>query len=266
MNNASAKGLAILSGSPQAEKSILGCGLAVRLAERGVRVLYIDLYFSQEESCFSGVHRRDLHAVTTLDKEFVQLVSTGDSGFDIIRCCLTIDSGISEKTLKSITDCIGDSSTQYESIVISAPCGINPLAMLVAGMCEEIILTIDPEASSVASAYCLLKTLAAEGMSGRIITAFLNVDSSEQANSLKKKFDHLTNEFLDLNLGDGGHVRFQQENDDKEFIANDRIGWAREYVKNIRFEGLRMFQTETKKKSLAGIYPSQDEPGRYKTG
>jgi hypothetical protein len=266
MNSVSAKGLAILSGSPQVEKSILGYGLAVKLAERGVGVLYIDLLFLQEESCFGDFPRCDLRNIATLDRDFVRLTSTDESGFDIVRCYSPGVSGIDEKVLESLTDFIGDSSLQYDSIIISAPCGINPLAVLAAGLCEEVVLTIDPEASSVASAYCLLKTLTAEGMGDRMITAFLNVDSSEQANSLKKRFDYLTEDFLNLKLRDGGYACSRGGNDDEGFFAIDKVKKARGFVESLRFESMRMFHTETKEDNSAGIYPSNDEPGRYKTG
>jgi len=265
-NNVSAKGLAILSGSPLSEKSVLGYGLAIKLTERGVKVLFIELHSGLEESCISGGYSHDLHNITTIDKGFVELASTCESGFDIIRCYLPDDSRLSQEVLKGLSDFISDSSKHYESIIISAPYGINPPALLVAGICEEIILTIDPQASSVASAYCLLKTLVAEGMSGRMATAFLNVDSPEHAYSLKKKFDSLTGDFLNLKLGDGGFTCFRQENSGEEIISGYDFKQAGGRVKNTRFESLRMFQTETKEESLAGVDPSHDEPGRYKIG
>ncbi len=263
-NKRRAKGLAILSGSPLPGKSILGYGLAAKLAEGNSKTLCLGLHFDREESFNNEWPRHDWGCVPSEGKDLKELVFTCESGFDAIRFCLPENIAITEELLKLISRGISEFSSKYDFIITSAPYGLNPIALLVAAMCEEIILMIDPDAPAVASAYCFLKTLTNEGMAEKTATIFSNVNSAEQAHSLKNKFDSLTAGFLDLKLKDGGFTLSWREDDRTESTEKSRFLRAADYVKNARLETFRAFQNETEEVSFSGTISSYGEPDDLK--
>ncbi|UCE67791.1 MAG: hypothetical protein JSU85_07240 [Candidatus Zixiibacteriota bacterium] len=259
-----AKGLAILSGSPLYGKSILGYGLAARLGEENSKTLCLELHFDQEESFNNELRQYALGDVSSGGKDLKELISASDRGFDILRLCPPENSAIDEKLLDLISKGICEFSSKYDFMIISAPYGLNPIAFLAAAMCEEAILMIDPDASAVASAYCFLKTLASEGMAGKVATIFSNVNSAGHAFSLKNKFDSLTAGFLDLKLKDGGFALSCQENDYTDSTEKSGFLRASDYAKNAHPETFRVFQNETEEVSFSGTISSYGEPDDLK--
>ncbi len=263
-NKAHAKGLALLSGSPLPEQSILSRGIANRLAGRNARTLYLDLRFPQENSYDREEQRYDFDYPSPGADDLFKPVSSRDSGFDTIRLRLPLNTAINEDILERISDSIGEFSSRYDSIIISAPYGLNPISFLAAAMCDDIVLIIEPDVSSVASAYCILKTLVAEGMGEKMATIFSDVDSAGQANSLKNKFDSLTAGFLNLRLRDGGFTLSCREGDSTEYAEwSDKLS-ASDYAENARLETFRVFQNETEKANFSGTISSYDEPDDLK--
>ena len=261
-NNASAKGLALLSASPGSNKSLLGYGLASRLSETGAKVLFIDLLPDPEDLSIDTGHSGNFEDIMTCEMRYSDLVSSVEPGIDVLRGCTAGNLKIGEETLKRLAACISECSRLYDSILISAPRGINPLAFLAAGACEEIVITIDPEAPSIASAYCLLKALDAEGMGDKAISIFCNVRSPDQAFSLKSKFDSLTARFLNIKLKDGGFACLQQENGKDQSTEKHNYKRAAEFAKNARVDRLKLFQHETFKgnqPALTQIAISRDD-------
>jgi hypothetical protein len=140
--------------------------------------------------------------------------------------------------------------------MISVPYGLNPISFLAAAMCEDIALLIGPEVSSIASGYCIVKALAAEGMDKKAATIFLNVESSGQANSRKNKFDLLTEDFLNLKINDGGFILSENENGHSNSTEKSGIPKTSANMNNARLETFNVFQNETITGNHSGINSS----------
>jgi hypothetical protein len=234
------------------------------LARRNIRTLCLDLRFPQENSYNPEEQRFDFDYPSSGAKELFEPVSNRDSGFDVTRLRSSQNSATNEDLLRRISDSVGEFSSRYDSIIISAPYGLNPISFLAAAMCEDIILIIEPHVSSIASGYCILKTIVTEGMGEKVATIFSNVDSAEQANSLKNKFDSLTASFLNLKLRDGGYTLSCREYDSTEYTERTDFLVASDYAEYARLETFRVFQNETENANLSGAISSYDEPDDLK--
>ncbi|UCC78308.1 MAG: hypothetical protein JSW64_08450 [Candidatus Zixiibacteriota bacterium] len=263
-NKAHAKGLAVLTGSPPPGQSIPGYGLAKRLAGRNTRTLYLDLRLPRENSFYLDGQSCDFDYPSYGAKDLFEPVSNRDSDFDMIRFRSPVNAAINEDLLERISDSVSEFSLRYDSIIISAPYGLNPISFLAAAMCEDIILIMEPDVSSIASGYCIIKALAAEGVGEKVATAFSNVGSAEQAFSLKSKFDSLTAGFLNLKFKDGGFTLSCREDGSTEYIERTDFLGASDYAENARLETFRAFQNETEKANFSGTNSSYGEPDDLK--
>ncbi len=240
----SATGITLLSGAGGSGRTSAALGIAANLALKGYKTLYFDLCFG-----WGG-----LNIGTTIPPTYQQLIGqddldsiceTTDYGFDLLTCEPPNILNPDNDELSRITYLIHELGGRYDFIILDPPASAHPVSLLAAGLCEEAYLTVKPDAAAVASSYCLLKTMLAEGLVDRVKIVFSMVDSPEDAASLKAKFDKLTLKFMDTALPDGGfiyrsdnsfHDNFRTGGDMENFIAD---------AKNITLDVSRELQNET---------------------
>jgi len=200
-----ATGITFLAGAGGSGRTSTALGLAAKLARAGHKTLFFDLCLG-----WGGLNITD-----TVPRSFEQFIETvnveelpqkTDFGFDLVTCAPPRRLDPAPEEFAKLTFLIHELGARYDFVILDPPASAHPLSLMAAGLCEVIYLQIRPDASSVASAYCLLKTLSDEEIDERIRISFAFVNSEEEASSLKSRFDQLTERFLGKRFTEGGFI------------------------------------------------------------
>ena len=220
VGNPKAKGIALLSGSGGCGRTCAALNLAAFLARKGEKILLFDMCFGWG-GLNSLMDKAPSYESLLECDEPETLAFAHASGFDLLTCTTPDFLNPGEDELKKIAWMAYYLGFKYHNIIFDPPSGGHPLALLAAGLSESVYLISRPEAASVASSYCLLKSLQAEGIYSRVKAAFSFVESPEHAASLKTRFDLLTRQFLNIQLDDGGFIYGQNNNIDDDFSLTE---------------------------------------------
>ena len=254
-----AKAIALVSGSGGTGRTTTARSLAQSLGKKN-RVLLFDLCFGWGGLSFDTVDLPSFEKLLDFDNDQTLAIPTED-GFDILTCEPPEFLDPSLDDFKRIAWISNEYAEDYDYIIFDPPSGGHPLALLASGMSEQVMLFTRPEASSVASSYCLLKSLYSEGIYNRIRIVFTSVESAEQAASLKTRFDIMTEQFLGIKIGDGGFI-YRRESDEDEFDTNDLSNRTLESINNLNFGEKTEFQNETGLRQSGIVFPDKQQVRR----
>jgi MinD-like ATPase involved in chromosome partitioning or flagellar assembly len=254
-----AKAIALVSGSGGTGRTTTARTLAQTLGKKN-RVLLFDLCFGWGGMSYDSVDLPSYEKLLNFENDELLAIPT-EGGFDVLTCEPPEFLDPTLEDLKKIAWISNEYAEDYDYIIFDPPSGGHPLALLSSGMSEQVLLFTRPEASSVASSYCLLKSLFAEGIYNRIRIVFAGVDSAEQAASLKTRFDIMTEQFLGLKIADGGFIYRREINDD-EFETNDLNERTLESINNLNFGAKAALQNETGLRQSGIVFPDKQQVRR----
>jgi len=249
-----AKAIALVSGSGGTGRTTAARSLAKSLGEKN-RVLLFDMCFGWGGLTFETSGLPSYEQLLSFDNDDKLALST-DEGFDVLTCDPPEFLDPSLDDLKKIAWFANDYAEEYDFIIFDPPSGGHPLALLASGLSEQVLLFVRPEASSVASSYCLLKSLNAEGIYKRVKIVFAYVDSAEQAASLKTRFDMLTEQFLGIKISDGGFI-YRRECGSEDFTTNEFDECTPEFISNLKIYDKNSFQNETGLRQSGIVFPDK---------
>jgi MinD-like ATPase involved in chromosome partitioning or flagellar assembly len=252
-----ATGITLLAGSGGCGRTTTASGLAARLAETGRSVLLFDLCFGWTGLNLDRVNLPTYQKLLGSEESIRELVVPTSHGFDLLTTIPPRILSPERDELESITRLINNLARHYDFLILDPPSGAQPLGMLAAGLSDNILLLARPDAATVASSYCLLKTLVGEGLSDRVKVAFGFVNSPEHAASLKTKFDLLTEQFLNLKLDDGGFIYNNPGLEFEDFHIDRSTEELLILARNLRLDRTRLFQNETVPETMGEVHQKQ---------
>ena len=261
VGNSKAKGLALVSGSGGCGRTTAALNLAAHLAKKGEKILLFDMCFGWG-GLNSMMENAPAYEPLLESDEPETLAQTTTTGFDLLTCIPPDFLNPNEDELKKIAWMAYYLGFKYNNIVFDPPSGGHPLALLSAGLSESVHLFSRPDASSVASSYCLLKSLYAEGIYSRVKVAFSFVDSPEHAASLKTRFDILTNQFLNVQLDDGGFIFRQNTKIDDDFTLSEINEQTISSITNLKLNGQAPFHNATHSETRRLAVPKSNQERR----
>ncbi len=257
-----AKGIVFLSGAGGSGRTASALGSAISMARYGQKTLLIDFCFGTGGLNIVGGAIPDYHQIFQADNGLEELVTNTGMGFDLLTCNPPDVLNPGRRDLENLVRSIHGLGRKYGVMVIDPPAGNHPLAMAAADLCEEIFLLIKPEASAVASSYCLLKSLALEGLAERVKAVFGFVNSPEHALSFKERFDILTGQFLGMKVGNGGYTYRRTEREYEEFVIDNNAAEFISFVKNISLNRSGVLHSETDPETGIELLPISGSAGR----
>jgi flagellar biosynthesis protein FlhG len=250
-----AKGIALISGAGGSGRTTVGLNLAASLARDGRRVLFFDMCFGWGGLNSIAEKLPTLEQILNYDDHADDLISVVEGGPHLLTCIPPDFLDFGEDELKRIAFLANRIGRIYDCVVFDPPSGAHPLALMSSGLSERVFLFTRPDPMSVASSYCLVKSLYSEGIYTRVRIVFSFVESAEHAASLKTRFDIVTNQFLDLRIADGGFVYrrtdFDPEDSCAALITEENIA----SVRNINLENSPQFQDETRSPGVKARFP-----------
>lgn len=196
--------IGVTSGKGGVGKTTVAVNLALQAAQRGRRVLLIDgdLGLANVEILLGHVPPRNtahlLDGSATIDEVLVEgpwglRFLPGGSGFHRLA---RLDEGQKMRLLAAL-DPIED---RFDLVIIDSPAGIGGNALFFVGACQEAILVVTPEPTSLTDAYVALKGLS-EQRAIRNFHVVVNQSSSDAvARQIFEKLCRLSDRFLDASL------------------------------------------------------------------
>lgn len=197
--------LAITSGKGGVGKTNVSVNLAVSLAKKGQSVVLFDadLGLANVDIALGLKPKYDIHHVISGERSLEEILLTGPGGIKIVPAA----SGVSGMTRLSpqeqagIIQAFSELSFPVDTLIVDTSAGIEPSVLAFSSACQDIIVVICDEPTSITDAYALIKVLHKEcGIRNFQVLANM-VDSSAQGVQLYDKITRVTDRFLDVNLG-----------------------------------------------------------------
>jgi len=196
--------IAVTSGKGGVGKSTVAANLAVLAAARGKRVLLIDgdLGLANAEILL-GIKPR-YHLAHLLDGSIPlpQILATGPHGVKVLSAGTGVQQlshlGSAQKMrLISELDALED---DFDVVITDSAGGIGDNVLFFVGACQETILVVSPEPTSLTDAYAAVKVLSQNGMAGTFHVVINPAGSEEQAREVFGRLSSLTERFLHARL------------------------------------------------------------------
>ncbi|HEX9975258.1 MAG TPA: cellulose synthase operon protein YhjQ/BcsQ, partial [bacterium] len=111
-----------------------------------------------------------------------------------------------EKFLNSIVEV----APGYDCVVFDCLTGTGPLSYTLAGLSEISLLVTTPDPTAIAGAYLMARALKNNGLASRAELLINQVESADEAASLKTRFDILTKKFIDCQFKQAGYIHKDQ--------------------------------------------------------
>lgn len=213
-----ARVITVTSGKGGVGKSNVTLNLAMKLQEKGKKVVVIDADFglANIEVLFGIVPKFTLLDVIKGDKIITDILLEGPGGIKFISG----GSGIQELTNLS------DNQLSYfiknlnlldkiaDVILIDTGAGVSDTVLTFVRTADDIILVATPDPTSVTDAYALIKILKDQAKEEDIPKLNLVVNSvsdDEEGNKILEKLKNVSEKFLKMAIEDIGHIPYDEK-------------------------------------------------------
>lgn len=201
--------IGVASGKGGVGKSQVSANLAVIAAAEGLRVLVVDgdLGLANVEILFGLSPKWHLGHVLKGEVGLAEAMARGPLGVKV----LPAGHGVPELTRLSSEDkqrLIGlfeGLEDQFDLVLLDAASGIGDVPVFFAGGGQEVLLVVQPEPTSLADAYAMVKALRV-GAGHREFFVAVNVASPQAARDTFDRLTQVSARFLDVHLRFAGAI------------------------------------------------------------
>lgn len=214
-----AKTICFLSGKGGVGKTTCSLKFAQDLAMSGQRVLLIDCDFNLSNT---GVKLSIVH-----DKNLVEINKGEDNYHDFIYtdwdCDLLFAGNGSLKYfdrseseyLEVVLDAVQKLEKQYDTIVLDLPAGCSKTTLSLSSYCDQRIIVVTPDKSSLTDSYSVIKLLNKIYGVGRNEILINKIQNNRQANKVSNSLIETANRFLNVDIKLLGLMPFVEESFEK---------------------------------------------------
>jgi flagellar biosynthesis protein FlhG len=195
--------ITVLSGKGGVGKSIISLNLAIALGSSGVKTLLFDagggdlVFLTNVGEAAGQQNNSELPIIA----ENVSLYSSSISSPYSLQ-----DENDIEQFLRSIVEM----APGFDCVVFDCLTGAGPLSYALAGLSEISLLVTTPDPTAIAGAYLMARALKYDGLASRTELLINQVESADEAASLKTRFDILTGKFIDYQFRQAGYIHKDQ--------------------------------------------------------
>ena len=205
LNPSPTRVIGVSSGKGGVGKTNVSINLAVGLAAQGRSVVLFDadLGLANVDVALGLKPRYDIRHVISGERSLEEILVEGPRGIRIVPASSGVSSmaELSRQQQAGLIKAFSELSFPVDALIVDTSAGIEPAVLTFASACQDVIVVVCDEPSSITDAYALIKVLSKEcGVGGFQILANM-VDDDAQGRQLYDKLSRVSDRFLDVHLG-----------------------------------------------------------------
>ena len=204
--------LAIASGKGGVGKTNIAVNLGISLAEAGRRVVLMDADLGLANvDVLLGFHPRfNLSHVLSGERSLSEIMVDGPSGLRIIPASSGLQhmSDLSTTEQAAVIRVFSDIDKDIDFLLVDTAAGISSSVVNFARACQEVVLIVCDEPTSITDAYAFIKLLNRDYGVYRFQILTNMVQDTRQGQALFYKLNKVTDHYLDVTLNHLGTIPF----------------------------------------------------------
>lgn len=197
--------IAVTSGKGGVGKTNVAVNLAVSLAESGDKVLLFDadLGLANVDIALGLKPRFDIQHVISGERRLEDILLSGPAGIRVIPAASGVArmAALSREEQAGLVRAFSELTVPVQTLVVDTGAGIDNTVLTFTSACQEVIVVICDEPTSLTDGYALVKVLNQQCGIKRFQILPNLVDSELQGRKLFDKLCKVTDRFLDVHLG-----------------------------------------------------------------
>lgn len=197
--------IAVTSGKGGVGKTNVAVNLAVSLAESGQKVLLFDadLGLANVDIALGLKPRFDIQHVISGERSLEDILIPGPAGIHVIPASSGVSrmASLTSAEQAGLVRAFSELRIPVQTLVVDTGAGIDNTVLTFTSACQEVIVVICDEPTSLTDGYALVKVLNQQCGVNRFQVLANVVDSELQGQRLYEKLCKVTDRFLNVHLG-----------------------------------------------------------------
>jgi flagellar biosynthesis protein FlhG len=213
-NNKPVRVIAIASGKGGVGKTNLSCNLGISLCKLGRKVALLDADMGLANvDILLGLHPKyNLTHVLSGEKTLDEIVVEGPQGLKVVPASSGVQHMAEMGTMEQagIINAFSEFEQDIDVLLVDTAAGIHGGVVNFARACQEVLIVVCDEPTSLTDAYALIKLLNRDHGLSRFHIITNMVDSLQSGKALYQKLCKVTDQYLDVALHFTGAVPFDK--------------------------------------------------------
>ena len=197
--------IAVTSGKGGVGKTNVAVNLAVGLARDGQSVMLFDadLGLANVDVALGLKPEFDIQHVVSGERTLEEIMLTGPAGIRIVPASSGVArmAALSPTEQAGLVNAFGQLPFHVDTLIVDTGAGIDKTVLTFTAACQEVIVVICDESTSLTDGYALIKVLNQQCGVKRFQVLANMVDSELQGRQLYERLCGVADRFLDVHLG-----------------------------------------------------------------